>query len=335
VDVTIDVTTRDGRRETRWWPQFRIVDTATVEPDPEVAAAVAGFEAELNRELDVALGTTAVELDSRRAAVRVGEAAIGNLIADAMRVTSHADAAIMNAGGIRAGRLYPAGSPITRRDILTELTFGNRVVTLEVSGRDLKRAIENGLARLPQGSGGFPQISGITVEADITRPPGDRITAMTVGGAPLVEDKIYRVATNDFIARGGDGYVTLRDARRTPPGRRLAAPGECRDVLCAGCRDDSDPGRRAHPGAIEHDPEKACPGLDPGWIPVFGKACPLARPGGSCSTITRSAARKPKKEGAGARRPRPSFLSRDRRRPPLVKRSADVASGRWRPHDAR
>lgn len=217
VDVTIDVTTRDGRRETRWWPQFRIVDTATVEPDPEVAAAVAGFEAELVRELDVPLGTTAVELDSRRAAVRVGEAAIGNLIADAMRVSSHADAAIMNGGGIRAGRIYPAGSPITRRDILTELTFGNRVVTVEVSGRDLRRALENGLTRLPQGSGGFPQISGITLEADITRPPGDRITAMTVGGAPLVEDKIYRVATNDFIARGGDGYVTLRDAPRILP----------------------------------------------------------------------------------------------------------------------
>ena len=217
-DVTIDVTTHDdGRRETRWWPQFRIVDTATVEPDPEVAAAVAEFEAELNRELDVALGTTAIELDSRRAAVRVGEAAIGNLIADAMRIKSNADAAIMNGGGIRAGRIYPAGSPITRRHILTELTFGNRVVTVELSGRDLKRAIENGLTRLPRESGGFPQVSGITVEADLRRPPGDRITAMTVGGAPLVEDKIYKVATNDFIARGGDGYVTLRDARRILP----------------------------------------------------------------------------------------------------------------------
>jgi 2',3'-cyclic-nucleotide 2'-phosphodiesterase (5'-nucleotidase family) len=40
---------------------------------------------------------------------------------------------------------------------------------------------------------------------------------MTVGRAPLVDDRIYRVATNDFIARGGDGYVTLRDAKRLLP----------------------------------------------------------------------------------------------------------------------
>jgi len=36
-----------------------------------------------------------------------------------------------------------------------------------------------------------------------------------------------------------------------------------------------------------HDPEKACPGLDPGWIPVFGKACPPARPEGSCTSKRR------------------------------------------------
>src|SRR5215510_4628513 len=35
--------------------------------------------------------------------------------------------------------------------------------------------------------------------------------------------------------------------------------------------------------ALEHDPEKAWPGRDPGWVPVFGKACPPARPEGSCS----------------------------------------------------
>ena len=59
-------------------------------PDPEVAAAVAGFERELSREMDVPLGTTAVELDSRNATVRTREAAIGNLIADAMRAERRA-----------------------------------------------------------------------------------------------------------------------------------------------------------------------------------------------------------------------------------------------------
>ena len=79
--------------------------------------------------MDVPLGTTAVELDSRNATVRTREAAIGNLIADAMRASAKADVAIMNGGGIRAGKVYPPGASITRRDVLAELPFGNRVVT--------------------------------------------------------------------------------------------------------------------------------------------------------------------------------------------------------------
>jgi len=217
VDVTIEVTTRGDHRETKWWPRFRIVDTADVEPDPEVAAAVAGYEGELSRELDVVLGTTAVELDSRSATVRTREAAIGNLIADAMRVIGRTDAAIMNGGGIRAGKLYAPGTTITRRDILSELPFNNRVVTVEISGRDLKRALENGLSQLPDAAGRFPHVSGIALEADLKRPPGSRITSIKVGDAPLQDDRIYRVAINDFLARGGDRYDTLRDAKKLLP----------------------------------------------------------------------------------------------------------------------
>ena len=213
-DIDITVRTRNGKREMTWWPQFRIIDTANVTPDPEVAAVVARYEEAFAREMDVVIATTAVELDSRNATVRTKEAAIGNLFADAMRNAAGADAALMNGGGIRAGKVYPAGSTITRRDILAELPFNNKVVALEMSGADLKAAMENGLALLPASGGRFPQVSGIAVEADIARPPGQRITSMKVGGAPLDEARMYKVVTNDFVARGGDDYTTVRDARR-------------------------------------------------------------------------------------------------------------------------
>ncbi len=163
IDVAITVRERDGKRVATWWPQFRVIDTATVTPDPEVAAAVARYEAELSRELDVPIGRTAVELDSRNAAVRTGEAAIGDVFADAMRATARADAALLNGGAIRAGKVYPPGSEITRRDILAELPFNNRVVVIEVTGRALREAIENGLKLLPHADGRFPQVSGLTV----------------------------------------------------------------------------------------------------------------------------------------------------------------------------
>jgi 5'-nucleotidase / UDP-sugar diphosphatase len=217
IDISIVVTVSQGRRETKWWPQFRVIDTATVTPDPVIAAEVAKFEATLTRGMDVAIGTTAVELDSRSATVRLGEAAIGDLFADAMRDTMRADAAVANGGGIRGGKVYPPGTTITRKDILAELPFGNRLVVLEIAGRDLNAAIENGLSQLPDMAGRFPQVSGMTISFDPRRPPGSRVLAMTVAGAPLSDTRLYRVAVNDFIARGGDGYDTFRDAKRVTP----------------------------------------------------------------------------------------------------------------------
>ena len=212
IDVTVLISMDEGRKHVTWWPQFRVIDTATVTPDPAVAAEVAKYEQELVRELDVEIGRTGSDLDSRVATVRMREAAIGSLFADAIRASTGADVAVVNGGGIRAARLYNAGAPITRRDILAELPFGNKVVTLAVSGKALKDAMENGLSVLPLMAGRFPQISGMRVEADLSKPAGQRVIAMSVGGAPLDEARRYTVATNDFLARGSDGYTMFRDA---------------------------------------------------------------------------------------------------------------------------
>jgi 2',3'-cyclic-nucleotide 2'-phosphodiesterase (5'-nucleotidase family) len=217
IDVQITVTEKDGKRATKWWPQFRIIDTATVTPDPDVAAIVAGFQATLKRELSAPLATSAIELDTRSATMRTGEAAVGNLIADAMRLSTRADAAVMNGGGVRAGRVYPAGLVITRQDVLSELPFGNRIVVVEISGAGLRAAMENGLAQLPVPGGRFPLVSGMTVRFDPSRPPGHRVLAITVDGAPIEDARGYRVAINDFIARGGDNYTMFRDADRITP----------------------------------------------------------------------------------------------------------------------
>jgi 2',3'-cyclic-nucleotide 2'-phosphodiesterase (5'-nucleotidase family) len=217
IDVTIEVGEQDGRRTVTWWPQFRVVDTATVTPDPDVAAQVAAFERALSREMDVPLATTAVELDSRNATVRTREAAIGNLVADAMRASARAEAAIMNGGGIRGGKVYRPATAITRRDVLAELPFQNRVVVVEIGGKALRESIENGLSLLPDAAGRFPQVSGLTVEFDPRRPAGSRVLAIGVGDAPLEPDRTYRVAINDFLARGGDGYAAFAAMRPLLP----------------------------------------------------------------------------------------------------------------------
>lgn len=200
----------EGRdRKLAWSPSFRVHDTMTVEPDPEVGAAVAALEADLSRELDVAIGTTAVELDSRTAMVRSQETAMGDLVADAVRAATGADCAIINGGGIRANRVYAPGTTLTRRDILSELPFGNTTVMVELAGADIRTALENGVSLLQDRAGRFPQVSGMTVEVDPAAPPGSRVRAVAIGGVPLDPARRYRVASNNFMLAGGDGYTAL------------------------------------------------------------------------------------------------------------------------------
>ena len=211
IDLAVEVTPAEGdnRRTVSWSPSFRFIDTANVEPDPETQALVEELAAKLSAELDVALGTTASPLDSRRNIVRTQESAVGNLIADAIRGANGADVAITNGGGIRGDKEYPAGATLTRRDILTELPFGNVTVVTELSGQAILEALENGVSQIEDGAGRFPQVSGMVVEIDPSQPAGSRVVSVTVGGAPLDPAKTYTVATNDYMLGGGDGYTAL------------------------------------------------------------------------------------------------------------------------------
>jgi 5'-nucleotidase / UDP-sugar diphosphatase len=214
IDVTVTIINEGGARLVTWWPQFRIIDTAKVRPDPRVAQAVRALDRTLTKELEFQIGRTEVMLDSRTPAVRTGEAAIGNLITDAIRTSTGADAAIINGGGIRANKAYPPGSALKRSDIFAELPFGNHVAVFEISGRDITAVIENGLSLLPLPAGRFPQVSGLIIEADTRQPAGKRVLSIKIAGEPLQDAKMYKVATNDFLARGGDGYDLFRNAKQ-------------------------------------------------------------------------------------------------------------------------
>ncbi len=213
MDVEFDVGESRGKRRVRWWPNYRIIDTATVTPDPAVAEKVAGYEATLSEELDIKIGTSEVELDTRKASVRTGETAFGNLVADAMREAVNADIGFTNGGGIRGNTVYDPGHTLTRRDILTELPFGNGTVKLEVPGAIILEALEHGYRGLPEAEGGFLHTSNLKISIDTSKPAGSRVSDVSVGGEPLDPAKIYTLATNDFMGRGGDGFRMLRKGK--------------------------------------------------------------------------------------------------------------------------
>ncbi|MBL0407487.1 5'-nucleotidase C-terminal domain-containing protein [Microvirga aerilata] len=212
-ELAVTKATKDGKTTVTWTPNFRIVDTAGVKADPDIEAVVKGYEDKLSKELDVEIGVTETPLDSRRATVRGGEAAMGNLVADALKASVGADVAITNGGGLRADKQYEAGQKLTRRNILAEMPFGNTTVLLEVTGAQIKAALENGVSQVRELGGRFPQVSGITAEVDVKEPVGSRVKAVQINGQPLDPAKTYKLATNDFMARGGDGYRVFTEAK--------------------------------------------------------------------------------------------------------------------------
>jgi 5'-nucleotidase/UDP-sugar diphosphatase len=209
IDLTVEVGEKDGKRTISWTPAFRFIDTATVTPDPESQALADKLTADMDAALNVEIGTAETAIDSRRNVVRAEEATMGNLIADAMRDATGADIAIMNGGGIRGDRTYDAGAKLTRRDILTELPFGNLTVVTELPGSQVLAALENGVSQVEKGAGRFAQVSGLTFAFDASAEAGKRVSEVMVGGAPLDLAKVYIVAVNDYILGGGDGYSSL------------------------------------------------------------------------------------------------------------------------------
>lgn len=214
IDLHMEEIVDGDDKEFVWSPEYRVIDTMHVEPHAELAAAVEGYEGLLSKELDVELGTTATALDSRREIIRAQEAAIGNLIADAVRDATGADIGIMNGGGIRAQREYAPGTVLTRRDIQTELPFGNKTLLLEVTGQDIIDALENGFSEVEKGAGRFPHVSGIEVVYDFDQPAGSRVVEVTRDGSALDPAATFTLAVNNYLARGGDGYDVFTDKRR-------------------------------------------------------------------------------------------------------------------------
>ena len=163
IDFVASATGEGKDRKVTWSPSFRVHDSSTVDPDPEVLAVVKRYEDALSKELDVEIGTSTNELDSRSTIVRSQEAAIGNLIADAIKDSTGGDIAITNGGGIRANKQYPAGVKLTRRDILSELPFGNSTSLVESHGRGRQggareRRLADREARRPLPAGVRPQV---------------------------------------------------------------------------------------------------------------------------------------------------------------------------------
>jgi 2',3'-cyclic-nucleotide 2'-phosphodiesterase (5'-nucleotidase family) len=153
-----------------------------------------------------------VPLEARTSRLRTQETNLGDLVTDLLRERLGTDAALVNGGAIRTNRTVPAG-PLSKRDIHALLPFTDVVLKLEMRGRDLRAALEHGLAQTDREGGGFLQISGVRLIWNPQLSAGQRVVSATVAGRPLENETLYSVAVPGYLVRGGDGYTAFARAK--------------------------------------------------------------------------------------------------------------------------
>ena len=207
-----------------------------VTPNPAIQAYIDELNTQLAPIFNTVIGSSTVKIPRAdacgRSDGRLCESLIGDLSTDALRKTYNTDFAITNSGGLRAdltcpspdvaGDFCPAFTPppypITRGSVLGVLPFGNVVFTVSINGAELKTFLENGVSSMPAANGKFPQVSGLCFTYDVALPAGSRVLSAVrqaadgkCTGAPvdLTAASTYKIAENDFMATGGDGYPNV------------------------------------------------------------------------------------------------------------------------------
>ena len=185
---------------------------ASVEPDAAFITRIAEMGAPIEEMKTRVVAEAAEAIEGGRDVCRAKECAMGNLVAEAMldRVKDQGiQIAIQNSGGVRAS--IDAGE-ITMGEVLTVLPFQNTLSTFQVSGAAILAALENGVGQIEDGAGRFPQVAGMSYAFDVSKPAGERVSDVMVGGAPIDMDKLYGVVSNNYVRNGGDGYAMFVDA---------------------------------------------------------------------------------------------------------------------------
>ncbi|MGY4691746.1 5'-nucleotidase C-terminal domain-containing protein [Salibacterium sp. K-3] len=203
----------------------QLIEIGEQEADEEAAAILDDYASQVEEVKNEKSGGTAADAlpnprlgDGDDTSVRNSETALGNLITDGMlskakEYNEETTAALQNGGGIRAS--IDEG-PITVGEIITVLPFGNTLATMELTGAELKEALEHSVSQAPEEHGGFLHVSGMQFTYDSSNEPGSRVQTVEIeqdgSYTPLDENEEYVIATNAFTAKGGDGYEVFAEA---------------------------------------------------------------------------------------------------------------------------
>ncbi len=195
--------TFDGKGRVKKWSDSQPIRIdESVAEDPSLRALAAAFAKPIEQQRDRQVATAGATIGQN--------AAMGELIADAMLAATAKQStviALMNGGGVRAA--FEPGA-ITFGHAISVQPFNNALVVMDLTGAQLKQSIEDiveaSRTRVIWVSAG----SGYTLQPSM--PAGSRVSNLVVAGKPVDPAGTYRVVTNNFMADGGDGVVTLKNS---------------------------------------------------------------------------------------------------------------------------
>ncbi|MEI7220312.1 bifunctional UDP-sugar hydrolase/5'-nucleotidase UshA [Pectobacterium carotovorum] len=184
---------KDGKTE-------RVFYTHEITQDSDVMKMLTPFQEKGQAQLGIKIGSVKGKLEGDRNQVRFRQTNLAHLLLSAQLERAGADFAIMSGGGVRDS--IESGD-ITYKDVLKVQPFANTLVYVNMKGSDVEKYLAVA-ANKKVDSGAYAQFLNVSLTAD-----GQGVQNVKIKGEPLQADKVYRMATLNFNAMGGDGYPRL------------------------------------------------------------------------------------------------------------------------------
>ncbi|HEX5138761.1 MAG TPA: bifunctional UDP-sugar hydrolase/5'-nucleotidase [Planctomycetota bacterium] len=194
------------------------VDPRAAPADPAVTDVIGKY----GKDLDARLKEVVGEL---LGPARRDDGTAGNWMADVIRSVGKAEIGFTNRGGVRADL---EKGPVTRADCYRLMPFDNDVVSMDLTGKEIRGLLDRNFAGAT--SPYRLDWSGLVVDVEGTGGTY-RVVAVEAGGKPLEDGRTYRVATNSFLAAGGDGFETFRRGKNTSNAGVLIRDALANDLL--------------------------------------------------------------------------------------------------------
>ncbi|WP_161965053.1 cell wall-binding repeat-containing protein [Ornithinimicrobium cerasi] len=215
--LTVSRSTGDVIRDRAYSGNHLVLQS--VEDDPEMVSVVEKWQARSAVLAGRVVGTVAEDILGDAGGNRGIETPMADLVADAiLAATDGADEggaqiSFMNVGGVRASlpvtTITNGEQPgeVTYEEAYNVLPFGNLLVTVDMTGAQVKAALEQQYVS----TRGRPYLAlgvseGFSYTWDDTQPEGSKVSGMTLDGVPLDLTATYRVSTLNFLQQGGDNF---------------------------------------------------------------------------------------------------------------------------------